>query len=313
MEVGKVKSAELICAGLVIIIFVVLGAWIAYMSPATKKKPKVIQQQAVSQVVDPTNEESEMRVIETPTFIPIGESSIAVKFSEAYEIEKPEENVLLAKKQGKEYLISIYTLADTVKQEQSCKSADDCDILSLWTVEDFQELQDAYQKGEEEEEFTLSIHRNRYFYYRYEEDYLEQGGRHVFRTFFGDTWMMEISITDENNNQQVLEQLIDVIEEIQFTSRFLSRYGMQQVLIKLFAKEKLVSAENIVIENLWMRENHVRGEVLFTTFEESEAGIFFATRADNRWRVVFDGNGVFACDDLQQNAFPQEMQDGCTE
>jgi len=38
---------------------------------------------------------------------------------------------------------------------------------------------------------------------------------------------------------------------------------------------------------------------------------FFAAKQTNEWKIVFDGNGSISCKVLEDNNFPEDMQEGC--
>lgn len=55
-------------------------------------------------------------------------------------------------------------------------------------------------------------------------------------------------------------------------------------------------------------ENHVRGDVIFE--KGAPGGIFFATKVDEKWQIVHDGNGAIPCK-LVTYGFPTEMLTDC--
>ncbi|HPI67363.1 MAG TPA: hypothetical protein PKZ16_02380 [bacterium] len=55
-------------------------------------------------------------------------------------------------------------------------------------------------------------------------------------------------------------------------------------------------------------ENHIRGEVIFES--GMPGGIFLATKIDNDWQVVHEGNGEIPCS-LSKYGFPSEMLTDC--
>jgi len=52
---------------------------------------------------------------------------------------------------------------------------------------------------------------------------------------------------------------------------------------------------------------HAKGGVSFGAGGPGEGGLFLATLIDNKWVLVFDGNGSIACQDLAPYNFPAEM------
>jgi len=45
--------------------------------------------------------------------------------------------------------------------------------------------------------------------------------------------------------------------------------------------------------------------------EFNEGGIMLAAKVNNKWQIIFDGNGGIACDLVESYDFPQEMIDDC--
>ncbi len=58
-------------------------------------------------------------------------------------------------------------------------------------------------------------------------------------------------------------------------------------------------------------EEHLKGEVVFEPGGPENSGIFLAAKIDGQWQLVFDGNGSFSCQMLEDYDFPEEMKQGC--
>ena len=57
-------------------------------------------------------------------------------------------------------------------------------------------------------------------------------------------------------------------------------------------------------------ENHARGNVVFQPGGSENSGMFLAAKVNNEWQIVFDGNGVITCKDLEDYNFPEAMTEG---
>lgn len=88
----------------------------------------------------------------------------------------------------------------------------------------------------------------------------------------------------------------------------------EEVIKKLFADkyEKKVSAVSLNISK--ETENYAEGGVMFLDEEgPGNSGLFLAAKIDNNWQLVFDGNGAFACEMLEDYGFPEDMMEQCAE
>ncbi|HPA25866.1 MAG TPA: hypothetical protein PLK76_03860 [bacterium] len=82
---------------------------------------------------------------------------------------------------------------------------------------------------------------------------------------------------------------------------------------KLFIEKYPKNSHEISVQIYNFDENHVRGSVLFGAPGVGEGGIFFAVKIDNKFSLIFDGNGAFRCSVLEQYDFPESMWQGCFE
>lgn len=83
-----------------------------------------------------------------------------------------------------------------------------------------------------------------------------------------------------------------------------------QEIKTLFAKKYGKQTENISIDIKQEQDNYIMGRVTFKTKEALESGIFYAVK-EEEWLIVFDGNGVVPCSDLEKYNFPEKMKEGC--
>jgi hypothetical protein len=313
MKKGELNKKECIAALVTIIILASIGAWVYHMTPESKKNQR---QERIAEI--PSSQEREKKgeeMVQELVFQPLGTSSIAVKLSSNYLISPTEVpvndtnhyKVLVEEKNTDDsYLIEIITMAAITK---GCSSNPCPGFLS---EEEYFEMKKSYQEsGFSENELTFT-YQNRVYNYSQLDTPTGIGRVEYLRTFFGDTYLMQISHIDNSNlSQTPSEQLESFMNTIQFSSKFLSRDGVEQVFKRLFAEKNLIDDAAVSIEKFWITENHSRGEVVFTTDRGKEAGLFFAVKEDNKWVLVFEGNGSYKCSVLDFHAFPKQMQEGC--
>jgi len=92
----------------------------------------------------------------------------------------------------------------------------------------------------------------------------------------------------------------------------LPEISAEKQIKKLFASKysKKVSAIELTFKK--ETDTHARGGVkMLDEQEPGNAGIFFAAKLANEWKIVFDGNGSISCKVLEDNSFPEDMQEGC--
>lgn len=85
----------------------------------------------------------------------------------------------------------------------------------------------------------------------------------------------------------------------------------QQEIQYLFAEKynKDISEINIVIKQ--EVEDYIEGNVSFLPGESENSGIFLATKIDNKWNIIHDGQGAYACLLVDSYNFPPEMVSDC--
>ncbi len=59
--------------------------------------------------------------------------------------------------------------------------------------------------------------------------------------------------------------------------------------------------------------DYARGGVKFGEGGIGEGGIFLAAKVDGEWELVFDGNGMYSCSQLEPYRFPESMAPDCIE
>ena len=82
--------------------------------------------------------------------------------------------------------------------------------------------------------------------------------------------------------------------------------------IKLLFIQKYNKDENEVMVTINQQTaEYARGGVKFGQDGIGEGGIFLAAKVDGKWRLVFDGNGMIPCSQLEDYNFPETMATDC--
>ena len=99
------------------------------------------------------------------------------------------------------------------------------------------------------------------------------------------------------------EEFNDIVDSgVEFTKA--------EAIRDLLANKHDRDAENISLTISHETDNHVRGNVKFSE-DPADAGMFLAAKVSGQWQLIFDGNGSFACAELEKYVFPEEMKVGC--
>jgi len=79
-------------------------------------------------------------------------------------------------------------------------------------------------------------------------------------------------------------------------------------ILALFAAKYKKPTSDIRIEFTDSDATHIRGNVSFAPFD-GEGGLFLAVKDDNKWELIFDGNGSVDCQAIKLK-FPMNMLEG---
>lgn len=92
----------------------------------------------------------------------------------------------------------------------------------------------------------------------------------------------------------------------------ISEDNKAEAIKNLFVAKYGKKAEDISLTFSQETDDFARGGVKFSQpGGEGPGGNFLAAKVDGQWKLVFDGNGGFACSELQKYNFPEEMVVGC--
>jgi inhibitor of cysteine peptidase len=84
----------------------------------------------------------------------------------------------------------------------------------------------------------------------------------------------------------------------------------EEALKMLFVRKYGTSIEQITLNVSKETQNHIRGSVQFGSPGEP-GGLFLATKVEDKWRLVFDGNGAISCEKVNKYGFPPDMVSDC--
>ena len=84
--------------------------------------------------------------------------------------------------------------------------------------------------------------------------------------------------------------------------------------VDLLAEKYNKNLSDIKVVIAQQTENHLRGSVqMAMNGEFGGGGIVLASKVNDKWQLVFDGNGGIACELVRQYDFPAEMVEDCYE
>jgi hypothetical protein len=81
-----------------------------------------------------------------------------------------------------------------------------------------------------------------------------------------------------------------------------------QALTRLFAEKYPKYSKTVSVKITKETENFARGDVIFEA--GAPGGIFLATKINEKWQIVHDGNGQIPCN-LSKYGFPADMLSDC--
>lgn len=88
---------------------------------------------------------------------------------------------------------------------------------------------------------------------------------------------------------------------------------LANALRQLFMDKYQKPAAEVQVTIALATETHARGGVKFGSGAAGEGGNFLAAKVNDKWQLVFDGNGGIACALLRQYNFPANMMEDCAE
>lgn len=92
--------------------------------------------------------------------------------------------------------------------------------------------------------------------------------------------------------------------------------GSDRVIKDLFVNKYKINENQFKIEFTHRTDTHVRGVVTFLngfTYENSlsNTGVFLSAKVDNKWKLIYDGNGSYSCKLVNSFNFPDMMIKDC--
>jgi len=121
----------------------------------------------------------------------------------------------------------------------------------------------------------------------------DQGGQVGFCLFDDGSECEEWSyFRGECYSQGQTENISDEIKQL-----FIQKYNKDQNEVQVIINQQTT--------------NYARGSVKFGLDGIGEGGIFLATKINNKWQLIFDGNGIIPCSQLESYNFPETMATDC--
>ncbi len=104
--------------------------------------------------------------------------------------------------------------------------------------------------------------------------------------------------------------IIDNKNDLKVECGFLSTetsFSSEEALKNLFQeKYNNIDLEITIAEE---RGNYARGSI---SFKDGFGGMFLAFNNNGHWQIVFDGNGVISCEQVEEYEFPEDMINDCS-
>lgn len=80
---------------------------------------------------------------------------------------------------------------------------------------------------------------------------------------------------------------------------------------QLFIQKYNKNQDEVIVTVSQQTADYARGGVKFGIDGIGEGGIFLAAKVDDKWQLVFDGNGMISCSQLEGYDFPETMITDC--
>jgi outer membrane lipoprotein-sorting protein len=85
----------------------------------------------------------------------------------------------------------------------------------------------------------------------------------------------------------------------------------EELIAKKFAEKYNKPVSDITINLTQQTNDHVRGMISFAPAEPGNSAMFLAAKVSSEWQIVFDGNGSYSCQEVEQYNFPDSMVEDC--
>lgn len=85
----------------------------------------------------------------------------------------------------------------------------------------------------------------------------------------------------------------------------------EEAIKKLFAEKYSKEMTEITIDISRETENYISGGVEFQPGGPENSGMFLAVKVNGSWKLVYDGQGIIPCSDIESYNFPVDMVVEC--
>lgn len=110
------------------------------------------------------------------------------------------------------------------------------------------------------------------------------------------------SFLSNDDNEEVETPFVSDLEDESETANS----AIKQLFVEKYDK----NASEVVVNISKLEGNFASGGVILGE-GPGNGGYFLATKVNNNWKIVFDGNGAYSCTLLESYGFPQSMKEGC--
>lgn len=130
--------------------------------------------------------------------------------------------------------------------------------------------------------------------------------------------ILSFDSAEMNENEEGLMVPVPDNKNVELKCGFLDRSELpelsyEKLIRNALAKKYSKKVSEVDIKISKEADSHVRGAVTFAPGDTENSGMFLAVKQGEDWKIVFDGNGSYACEDIEQYSFPEEMVEDCFE
>ncbi len=88
---------------------------------------------------------------------------------------------------------------------------------------------------------------------------------------------------------------------------------VEEIIVSLFAEKFEMEEGDISLQEVTIADNHASGMVIIGEGGPGGAGGFLASNIKGDWEIVWEGNGVIGCEEVEGYDFPGDMMGSCVD
>jgi vacuolar-type H+-ATPase subunit I/STV1 len=116
-------------------------------------------------------------------------------------------------------------------------------------------------------------------------------------------------VEEESESEENVEDVEDNVLEEKNVEEDESDESVVETLTLLLAQKHKKRVEDIKVTISKREGDYIVGGVVFS--DEMSGGLLFAAKTNSAWKIVYDGNGVCSCSDLDLVSFPNTLVKEC--